>query len=233
MLHVFFGKDSVNVRKNANEFAQAQAQNGVRIERIDADAFEQGAVRDAVGSISLFGEEVLHIFDMPSSHAAFEEELHEFLEVIAASDRMFVIIEGAMLTPEKKRYTKFATKMEECAASVEERYNTFALSDALLRKNKKELWMGLCDAKAHGISAEEIIGILWWQLKTLRLVSLTSTASQAGMKEYAYSKAKRALPSFREGEIYQLSRSLLAVYHEGHAGMKDIDLALEKWTLSL
>ena len=233
MLYVFFGKDSVNVRKHAHTFAEAHVEKGVRIERIDNAGFEPGSVRDAVGSISLFGEQTLHIFDMPSLDAAFEEELKQFLETMAASERMYVVIEGPLLAAEKKRYAKWATKMEEYTASAEDRYNTFSLSDALLRKNKKELWMGLSDARMHGISPEEIIGILWWQLKTLRLVSVTHTAAEAGMKEYAYSKTKRALPSFKEGEVENLSQSLLAVYHEGHAGKKDIDLALEKWTLSI
>ena len=38
---------------------------------------------------------------------------------------------------------------------------------------------------------------------------------------------------FKEGELEALSRSLLALYHDGHGGKKDIDLALEKWTLTI
>jgi hypothetical protein len=82
-----------------------------------------------------------------------------------------------------------------------------------------------------GLSAEEIIGTLWWQLKTLRLAMLTKSAEEAGVKDFPYNKAKRALKNFKDGEIETLSLRLLNLYHDGHAGKCDIDLALEEWVL--
>ena len=101
------------------------------------------------------------------------------------------------------------------------------------QKDKKTLWLQLQEAKSAGLSSEEIIGTLWWQLKILRLAKITKNAEDAGMKEYPYSKAKRALANFKEGELESLSYSLLRVYHEGHQGKKVTELALEKWTLTI
>jgi hypothetical protein len=53
------------------------------------------------------------------------------------------------------------------------------------------------------------------------------------MKDFPYNKAKRSLRNFKEGELEKLSQTLLAVYHDGHGGKRDIDLALEKWTLTI
>ena len=89
----------------------------------------------------------------------------------------------------------------------------------------------LQEAKAAGQSAEEIIGVLWWQLKTLRLAAITNLASEAGLKDFPYNKAKRSLSHFKEGELGTLSLSLLSLYHEGPAGIVDIDEALEQWLL--
>jgi len=103
----------------------------------------------------------------------------------------------------------------------------------LANKDKKSLWLLFCEAKRNGLSGEEIIGTLWWQLKSLRLAAMTNSASEAGMKDFTYNKAKRALRNFRDGELETLSHSLLLAYHDGHGGIRDIDYALEEWVLGL
>jgi hypothetical protein len=75
--------------------------------------------------------------------------------------------------------------------------------------------------------------MLWWQLKSLRLAALTQSAQEAGMKDFPYNKSKRALPAFAPGEVVTLSQSLLELYHAGHSGQRDMDIALEQWVLAL
>ena len=91
--------------------------------------------------------------------------------------------------------------------------------------------MLLQEANAASLRPEEIIGMLWWQLKALRLAKITRTAEEAGMKEYPYKKAKQSLGLFKDGEVEQLSHSLLELYHDAHQGKRDMDLALEEWVL--
>ena len=95
------------------------------------------------------------------------------------------------------------------------------------------MWLLLNDAKHAGISAEEIIGTLWWQLKSLRLVAQTSGADEAGLKPFVYKKAQQALGRYNESQLFTLSESLLRLYHDGHNGQTDIDLALERWVLTV
>jgi hypothetical protein len=89
----------------------------------------------------------------------------------------------------------------------------------------------LNQAQAAGSRPEEIIGILWWQLKALRLAKLTRTPDEAGMKDFPYKKAQQALRNFKEGEVDLLSHSLLELYHDAHQGKRDMSLALEEWVL--
>jgi hypothetical protein len=91
----------------------------------------------------------------------------------------------------------------------------------------------LQEARQSGLREEEIIGMLWWQLKSLRLALVTNSADEAGMKEFPYTKAKRALSTFAPGEVVLLSQSLLELYHAGHSGQSDMDVALEEWVLTL
>ena len=53
------------------------------------------------------------------------------------------------------------------------------------------------------------------------------------MKDFSYNKAKRALGTFKEGEVAALSESLLRAYHDARLGKLELDLALERWVLTV
>ncbi|MDC1205507.1 hypothetical protein N8083_01525 [Candidatus Pacebacteria bacterium] len=233
MLFIFYGNDTVGVRKKAYECISEYEKKGFAVGRIDAEAFEGGILADAIGAASLFGGETAYVIDTPSSNAAFYEDVVEKLKEIGESNNTFVIIETALLAPEKKKFAKHAESIEEVKVTIGARFNAFGMADALAKKDKKSLWLLLQEARMAGLSSEEIIGVLWWQLKSLRLADQTNAANEAGMKDFPYNKAKRALSNFKEGELERLSRELLMTYHDGHLGKKDIDVTLERWTLTL
>jgi hypothetical protein len=62
---------------------------------------------------------------------------------------------------------------------------------------------------------------------------MVRTADEAGMKSYPFDKAKKSLRNFKSGELETLSRDLLRVYHDGHGGIKDIEIGLEEWVLGI
>ena len=233
MLQVFFGNDVVGVRAAALAAAQKLSKVDTTVTTIDAEGYATGMITDAIGASSLFGGTELFIIDTPSENAEFEEEVKGHLKEMGESANIFIVIEGALLAAPKKAYGQYVDSLEEFKAAAAERFNTFAMADALAQKDKRKLWLLLQEAKAAGLAEEEIIGVLWWQLKALRLAAKTNSAGEAGMKDFPYNKAKRALSKFKDGEIESLSRILLTVYHEGHGGVRDIDTGLEKWALTI
>ncbi len=233
MLKVFCGNDTVKVRQEAFALVSDLEVKGVTATLIDSDSYTEGILNDAVGAASLFGGEELYVIDTPSSNKDFEEEVKTNLEALSESGNTFVLIEDVLLAAPKKQYAKYADSLEEFKGERADRFNVFTMADALSRKDKKTLWLLLQEAKADGLSEEEIIGTLWWQMKTLRLASMTKSAGEAGMKDFPYNKAKRSLSTFKVGELEKISRNLLSVYHDGHAGERDIDLSLEEWVLTL
>lgn len=237
MLAVFFGNDTIAVRQKAHEYLERHVPKHVpdrtSVALIDVDSYAKGMVAEAAGGMSLFGGATAYLLDMPSADAAFKEEVEEQLEALQAAPHTFVVIEGPLLAAEKKRYAAHAGHIEEHKRASDRGFNMFAFGDALCRKDKKTLFVLLHDAHRAGISDEEIAGTLWWQLKTLRLAAATDSADEAGMKDYPYQKAKRALSKFKDGELESISESLLAAYHEARQGALPLDLALERWMLSL
>lgn len=233
MLAVFYGNDAVAVRDAAHRYVLKYVPEGVAYMTIDVDNYAAGAVRDAAGGVSLFGGASTYVIDTPSADEQFAAEVRDMLPALAESSHVFVVIENTLLADVKKVFAKHADTIEEHKRAAERGFNSFSLADALARRDKRSLWMLLQDAFRAGEGSEEIIGILWWQLKALRLASVTASAKEADMKEFPYQKAKRALAKFKDGELTQLSHSLLAAYHDARIGKLDLDLALERWVLGL
>lgn len=233
MYTVFFGTDRTKVRDQATSYIEENFPPEGTLTTFDGQSFVSGQIADALGATSLFGGEEWFIFDTPSANPDFAQEVSESLEEMSDSTNTFIVLEEALLAPAKKTYGKFAARMEEFTAQKNERFNTFAMAEALAGKQKRQLWVLLQDARQAGLREEEIIGMLWWQLKSLRLAAVTNSAQEAGMKDFPYNKSKRALSAFTPGEVVALSQSLLELYHAGHSGQRDMDTALEQWVLTL
>lgn len=233
MYVVFYGTDRGAVRDAATAYIEKQMPANGTLTTIEALEYQPGQVADALGANSLFGGEEWFVFDTPALTKEFVEEVKESLAELAESSNTFVILEEALLATQKKAYEKHAAEMKEFTADKVERFNSFALAEALAAKDKRRLWVLLQEAKLSGLREEKIIGMLWWQLKVLRLAARTKTAVEAGLKDFPYNKAKRALSRFQDGEVERLAQSLLELYHDGHAGVRDLDLGLEEWVLKL
>ena len=232
MLYVYYGNNNNEVRKQALACVSRTAKDEKKPIRITADEYREGVLTELAEGASLFGGTETILIDTPSEEEDFQSAVFENLELFKNSQHTFVLIETTLTAGQKKECERCA---EECVLISTEKGkpNVFALSDALCERNKKELWLVLMGLVREGVPYEEIVGILFWQLKILRLVERTQSAEEAGQKPFVYGKAKRALMKFKKGELEVLSTSLLTLYHDGHLGKCDLGLSLEKWALTL
>lgn len=233
MLIVFHGNDASTVRDAVRDWIGVQTAVNTSVVHLDADNYSPGVIAEQVGGSSLFGDTITCVLETPSVNTDMWNEMVSNLPQLATSPHQFVLRETTLLAAQKKLLQPHASELNEYKTTAPKRANAFAMTDALLSKNKKKLWLELQAARKEQLSAEEIIGTVWWQLKSLRLAQISATAADAGMKEFTYNKAKRAAGNFSEEELRHISHSLLRVYHEGHGGIVDIDIALEEWVLSI
>lgn len=232
MLAVFYGSDQIKVRAEAHKYIDNIIKADQTVIRIENDNYASGQLVNFANSSVLFGTTPVYLIDTLSTSADSYQELLDNLELLATSPYEFVVIERALKAADKKQFAKHTTEiyvLEKGESLI--KFNIFSMAEALINRDKRQLWVLLQEAKHQNLSAEEIIGTLWWQLKILRLALYTKSADEAGVKDFPYNKAKRALKNFKDGEIETLSFKLLNLYHEGHAGKRDIDLALEEWVL--
>lgn len=233
MLSVFFGNDVGTVRAKAHAHIHTLTKRGAQVTTVTTDLYTEGILTDLAGGSSLFGEVQVVLIDTPSEDAAVLDVIMGQLALMKESVNHFVLVEGPLLAAAKKKVETHAEKCEEFTLPKIEKFNAFALTDAFCDRDKKKLWLLLREGETSGVSDEQAIGLLLWQIKILRLVERTSSAEESGQKPFVYSKAKRALSNFKKGELDTLSRDLLRIYHDGHLGKCDMSFALERWVLSL
>jgi DNA polymerase III delta subunit len=233
MLYVYFGNDATKVRTEAFAFLHTLTDTDSSVTKVTADTYQAGMLADFAESVSLFGTAQAVVLDMLSENEEIFSEILASLDVLGESGNSFILIEEALNAANKRKIEASATKMHEVASEKKTAFNTFALCDALLLRDKKTLWLLLMEAWRSGATNEELVGILLWQIKILRLAERTGSAEEAGQKAFVYGKAKRALAKFKKGELDQMSRALLTIYHDGHLGKCDMSLALEKWVLQI
>lgn len=230
MLEIFCGKAVDTARDAARERLQQYETDGYEISRIDGEGFVPGLLPDALESVSLFGVPTVFVLDMPLTNDAFWGEVKACARQLTQTTTIFILIEGNMTAAEKRVFGK-EVEWHESSAQTTERFNTFSLADALVTRNKKALWVGLQAAYRDGQELAAIIGVLWWQLKMIRLVRCTTSPAEAGVKPFPYQKAQRA--KFSDAELAELQFSLLQVYHEARVGGRVGENALEAWVLRI
>jgi DNA polymerase III delta subunit len=232
MLYVFFGSDEERVRETARRTGATLFPSSESL-RITPDSYEPGILLERSEGASLFGSESYTILDMLSEEPVIFDELKASVPDLAASSHAFFIIERVLTAPDKKLFEKHATKFEEFSAEKKERFNVFGLTDALLARDKKLLWLGLIDARKEGVPIQEIVGAFCWQMKVVRLALRSKSAGEAGLKPFVFGKAQGAQKKYTREELEALARDLVVLYHDGHLGKVDMERGLERLVLSL
>jgi len=108
------------------------------------------------------------------------------LKAMSDSENAFIVFEEKLDAKTKALFEKHAYKMYayEGKKKAGERFNTFALADALMAQNKEKLWVLFEQAIRAGISPEEIHGVLSWKVRT---------TSALQKNKHAYGKALTSL----------------------------------------
>jgi hypothetical protein len=250
MLYFFHGENSKEGRAKAGEMM-----NGLLKKKPDASVFRltvenwnPASFEEYLGGQGLFNNKFIVFLDNLLEDAVIKETVLENLVKIKQSQNIFVWLERKIGKPVADKIKKFAEKTSEFAEKKEDsrefsledgrgfslgEFNIFSLTDAFGRRDRKNLWVLYQKAVLREIPAEEISGVLFWQLKSMFLASVSKTASEAGMKPFVFSKAKSFARNYKEEELKKISSELVSIYHDSHRGLCDFDIALERFILKI
>jgi hypothetical protein len=163
----------------------------------------------------------------------------ENLELLKESPHLVLLAFGSVKEKDLVELEKAATKMQKCTqgdtrhTQVKPVYgqlkrDPFAISDALLSRDRVRLFVELEHARLGGERGEEVVGVLFWAAKTMVLAEGTKNATEAGLKDYPYRKALAGLQKWgAEGAsslVYTLARTPQRAYADG----EDIFASLQR-----
>jgi DNA polymerase III delta subunit len=211
MLYVFHGTDMAKSAEKARAVV-----NSLRAKRPDAafveviaDQWNTSAVEEHLGGQGLFSNKYIIFLNRVTENIDAKEVLPGFISVMNESANIFIVLEGKLNAELKRAIEKDAEKIvltDELEKSAKrEEFNVFALGDALAAGDSLKAWKLYRQAIDGGIAVENIVGTLFWQVKR------------------NYSKERSGA----------LLKELVTLYHDGHQGMVDLELGIERTLLQI
>ena len=197
---------------------------------------EESEVDALTSAQGIFVEKHIVVLKQTLADSGAKDFILSRLEHFSTSANIVIISENKLLAPEKKKLGKYAEKIEEheeVKKSDKPVFNVFALGDALGARDKRKLWILYTQALRSGLEVESVHGTLHWAVRGILAAQNARSPESAGQKEFMYSKYKRFLTNYSEGEIEQMSRDLINIYHSARRGQGEVKVELERWILGV
>lgn len=237
MLFVFHGSDTKKVADQTSKFVKGllKKREGAQLFIFEGEQLVVEEVDALIEARGLFVEKHIVVLKQPTAHPEGKEVVFNRLKRFSETENIFVIAEGKLLVPDKKKLEKYAKQVEEHTQKENKKdvFNVFSLGDALGQRSRQELWVGYVQAQRAGLDVESIHGTLHWAVRCMLIASRTGSPQEAGLNSFVYSKNKRYAQNFTQEELRALSRDLISISHDARRGKHDFSTALEHWMLTL
>lgn len=229
MLYLFHGSDVQKVREKAFAWvaaARAKEPNLAYV-RLAREELTDAALEGSALSGGLFVSRLLILIDdpFPPARAANDEEedveegsasvFEDHIDALAASDNAIVILAPKLAAVKAK---KLAAKAKHVYAfdapttfEVKRGFNS-SLVDALGARNREKLWLEIQRALMAGDAPEMLHGLLHWKARDI---------------------LEKGSRSWKPSEARSLSLALIELLQASRRGGLGLDLALEKFALSV
>ncbi len=247
MIYFFYGVDREGTRARARAVLDIMKKKRPEAEyfRITADNWNQAEFEGFISGQGLFDQKFIIFVDGLFENKQGRDWIISRTKELGGSENAFVFLENGIdavslkkikvAARETKEFTKNSGRNGSGSSQVFNSgdFKIFAISDALGRRDRKELWALFTEAALKGISPEEISGILFWQVKSMVLAGETSDASKAGLSSFVFGKSKRYASNFKREELIKMSGDLVDLYHDSRRGFFDLITALERFVLKV
>jgi hypothetical protein len=230
MIYLFHGSDVEKARSKAFAWvaaARAKEPNLAYV-RLAREELSSAALTEAASAGGLFVSRLLVLLDdpFPAARAAKEDEddeatedvstkslIDDSLEILAASNNAIVILAPKLAAAKVKKVAALAKQVYVFDAPARQKrgFNS-SLVDALGTRSPQMLWLEINRATRAGDAPEMLHGLLHWKARDIM------------------QKGSRA---WKASESRALSLDLIELLQESRRGGLALDLALEKFALSI
>lgn len=214
----------------AEETAGIQVDARITAYGDEANVFE---LEEQAGNNGLFPETKLFILHNFLDNKETETWLWQQLDQGLFKNHHLVLVEQKLLAgPKKKLAAHQPIIKENKRPSVGRDDSVFAITNALLARDRKTAWVEYRKAIMAGKAPEEIMGLLWWQAKTMWLVA--KLGQKSGVKPFVLNKSKQAVQKYGgEAGVKKLAKKIVATYHDARLGGIPLEEGCERLLLSI
>jgi hypothetical protein len=246
MIYLFRGSDVQKVREKAFAWVAAARtkEPNLAYVRLAREELSPAALQDAALSGGLFVSRLLVLIDdpFPAARATIEDEeegeddigaasaLEEHIDALAASDNAIIILApklGALKAKKLAAKAKLEYAFDAPVASVAGRGFNSSLVNALESRSREKLWLEINRALRAGDAPEMLHGLLHWKARDLMEKAI---AARGGSPDASAFRGSRV---WKPSEARKLSLSLIELLQASRRGGLGLDLALEKFALSV
>ncbi len=237
MIYSFFGTDREKIVARGKDIVASahKKRPDAEVLRYDASTFTTDLIPDLTARQGLFERKMIVVLDDVYTSKTYEESFKKTLGDFKESDNLFIFLSGKLLKEEKTALTKYSEKHEELSLPPkpeEKENNGFAITDALLARNRDKAWSLLAGVREN-IHAEMLAGTLTWQIRAMLLASEPGmTEAKSKLSPYVFKKSAAGAKKYTREELKDLLLNVTLAYHRGHNG-EDLMVELEKVVLSV
>lgn len=237
MLYVIYGGDTHKARAKLHDLLDLAKKKRPEAElfKLTTENWSEVQFDELLIGQGLFEQKYTTVLDNLFEKKDIKSYVMERLEGMKESDQIFLMLESSIDAVSLKKLEKFSEKVQvfEKAENKKPSLNIFSITDGLVQKDKKKLWISYVDLLGNGAVAEEIHGILFWQVKNMILASRAGSATETGLSPFVYKNALTGARNYKNKDLQKMSSELVDMTHRVRQGKGDLEVMMEKWVLGL
>jgi hypothetical protein len=234
MIHLIYGTSAPKRQDARERVLKEHSGKNVSVMVRGANEIDRALLEQVGGGASLFDDKIVLVLEYPFDGETAGELLLETLPQLEASENTIIVLERELAKDVVRMFEKAGAEVgffDEAKQAKKQGFNVFSITDSFIEKDKKETWLLYREAIGYEHAPEEIIGVLFWALKNMLLLS--GTQGSSGLSPFVASKARRGLSKWKKEELENASRELVRIVHGAHSGLFEIEEAVERFILKI
>jgi DNA polymerase III delta subunit len=246
MIYFVYGNPEKIFNKTSNLIDSLLAKKpDATVFKVNSENFDCDGFGEFIGGQSLFTKKYIISLSRVFEDSDLKDFLNDRIKEISESDNIFIFTEEKLDAKTLKKIEKYSVKVQKFESKNDIKKtsngfignksrpdNNFDLADALGERNVKKLWTLYVD-RVKKVRAEELHGILWWQIKSMIIARNSSSPADSGLKPFVYSKSRRFSENFPNSDLNLIAEKLIEVVHESRRGEPGLETRLEKLILEI
>ncbi len=240
MIYFLHGTDAHKSRAKLHELLDmlAKKRPDSEVFKITSENWTDQQYEELLISQGLFSQKYIVVLDTVFEKKEIKEFVLGHLVEAQSAEHIFLILEGKVDVVTVKKIEKIVEKSQEFAATIIQVKdasfsNIFSIANYFAKRDKKNVWVSYIYFLRLGIAAEEIHGVIFWQVKNMILASRAKSQQETGLSPFVYKNALAGADNFSHEELLDLSSSLMLMTHKVRQGEGELPVMLEKAILQM